>query len=71
MTEDKITLKQVLNKIKNMDDTHKFEWLYSLLKEFGSKITSELYHKGYEQGKFDNAMENSTPKAEIPDYVGY
>jgi hypothetical protein len=71
MEENKITLKQVLNKIKNMDDTHKFEWLYSLLKEFGSEITSELYHKGYEQGKFDNAMENSTPKEEIPDYVGY
>ena len=71
MADDKITLKQVLSKIKNMDDTHKFEWLYSLLKEFGSEITSELYHKGYEQGKFDNAMENSTPKAEIPDYVGY
>lgn len=71
MAEDKITLKQVLNKIKNMDDTHKFEWLYSLLKEFDSEITSELYHKGYEQGKFDNAMENSTPKAEIPYYVGY
>lgn len=71
MAEDKITLKQVLNKIKNMDDAHKFEWVYSLLKEFGSGLTSELYHKGYEQGKFDNAMENSTPKAKIPDYVGY
>lgn len=71
MAENKITLKQVLNKIENMNDAHKFEWLYSLLKKFGSEITSELYHKGYEQGKFDNAMENSTPKAEIPDYVGY
>lgn len=69
MAENKITLKQVLNKIKNMDDAHKFEWVYSLLKEFGSEVTSKVYHEGYEQGKFDNAMEFSKPKVEIPDYI--
>lgn len=71
MAEDKITLKQVLNNIKNMDEKHKVEWVYSLLKEFGSEVTSKLYHEGYEQGKFDEAMENSTPQVELPDYVGY
>lgn len=71
MTQENITLKKVLNKIKNMDDTQKFEWVYSLLKEFGSEITSKLYHEGYEQGKFDEAIEYSTPEVELPDYVGY
>lgn len=71
MAKENITLKQVLNKIKGMDDAHKVEWVYSLLKEFGSEITSTVYHEGYEQGKFDEAIQFSTPQVEIPDYVGY
>lgn len=69
MVQKDITLKQVLNKIKDMDEKHKVEWVYSLLKEFGSEVTSKIYHEGYEQGKFDEAMENSTPQVELPDYV--
>lgn len=71
MAKGEITLKQVLNKIKDMDEKHKVEWVYSLLKEFGSEVTSKLYHEGYEQGKFDEAIKSSTPQVEIPDYVGY
>lgn len=71
MAQKDITLKQVLNKIKGMDDAHKVEWVYSLLKEFGSEVTSKLYHEGYEQGKFDEAIKSSTTQVEIPDYVGY
>ena len=71
MAKENITLKQVLNKIKGMDDAHKVEWVYSLLKEFGSEITSTVYHEGYEQGKFDEVIQFSTPQVEIPDYVGY
>lgn len=71
MAKENITLKQVLNKIKGMDDAHKVEWVYSLLKEFGSEITSTVYHEGYEQGKFDEIIKYSTPNVEIPDYVGY
>ena len=71
MAEDKITLKQVINKIEKMDSSHKFEWTYSILKSFGNEFISHIFKEAYEQGKFDNAMENSTPKAEIPDYVGY
>lgn len=48
MVQKDITLKQVLNKIKDMDEKHKVEWVYSLLKEFGSEVTSKLYHEGYE-----------------------
>lgn len=40
MSQENITLKQVLKKIKNMDEKHKVEWVYSLLKEFGSEVTS-------------------------------
>ena len=40
MAKNKITLKQVLNNIKDMDEKHKVEWVYSLLKEFGSEVTS-------------------------------
>lgn len=66
MAQKDITLKQVLNKIKDMDEKHKVEWVYSLLKEFGSEVTSKLYHEGYEQGKFDEALKFSTPQVEIP-----
>ena len=62
MVQKDITLKQVLNKIKDMDEKHKVEWVYSLLKEFGSEVASKLYHEGYEQGKFDEALKFSTPK---------
>lgn len=66
MAQKDITLKQVLNKIKDMDEKHKVEWVYSLLKEFGSEVTSNLYHEGYEQGKFEEAIKFSTPQVEIP-----
>lgn len=66
MAQKDITLKQVLNKIKDMDEKHKVEWVYSFLKEFGSEVTSKLYHEGYEQGKFDEALRFSTPQVEIP-----
>ena len=69
MAKENITLKQVLNKIKGMDDAHKVEWVYSLLKEFGSKITSTVYHEGYEQGKFEEALRFSTPQVEIPSNI--
>lgn len=65
MVQKDITLKQVLNKIKDMDEKHKVEWVYSLLKEFGSEVTSKLYHEGYEQGKFEEASKFSTPQVEI------
>lgn len=66
MVQKDITLKQVLNKIKDMDEKHQVEWVYSLLKEFGSEVTSKLYHEGYEQGKFEEAIKFSTPQVEIP-----
>ena len=69
MSEDKITLKQVINKIEKMDSSHKFEWTYSILKSFGNEFISHIFKEAYEQGKFGNAMEFSKPKVEIPDYI--
>lgn len=66
MAEENITLSRVLKKIKYMDETHRFQWVCSLLKEFGSEITSKLYLEGYEKGKFDEAIKFSTPQVEIP-----
>ena len=71
MAEDKITLKQVISKIEKMDSSHKFEWTYSILKSFGNEFISNIFKEAYEQGKFDEAIQYSTPKVEIPDYVGY
>lgn len=71
MAEDKITLKQVISKIEKMDSSHKFDWTYSILKSFGNEFISHIFKEAYEQGKFDESMQYSTPKVEIPDYVGY
>lgn len=69
MAEDKVTLKQVISKIEKMDSSHKFEWTYSILKSFGNEFISHIFKEAYEQGKFDEAMEYSTPKAEVPYYI--
>lgn len=71
MAEDKITLKQVISKIEKMDSSHKFEWTYSILKSFGNEFISHIFKEAYEQGKFDVAMECSTPKVELPVYVSH
>lgn len=71
MVEDKITLKQVISKIEKMDSSHKFEWTYSILKSFGNEFISHIFKEAYEQGRFDEAVEFSTPKVEIPDYVSH
>ena len=71
MAEDKITLKQVISKIEKMDSSQKFKWTYSILKSFGNEFISHIFKEAYEQGKFDEAIQYSTPKVEIPDYVGY
>lgn len=71
MAEDKITLKQVISKIEKMDSSHKFEWTYSILKSFGNEFISHIFKEAYEQGKFDESVQYSTPKVELPDYVGY
>lgn len=71
MSQENITLKQVISKIEKMDSSHKFEWTYSILKSFGNEFISHIFKEAYEQGKFDESIQYSTPKVELPDYVGY
>ena len=61
----------MISKIEKMDSSHKFEWTYSILKSFGNEFISHIFKEAYEQGKFDVAMEYSTPKVELPDYVSH
>ena len=67
----KITLKKVLSKLNSLNGQDKFEWVYAILNGLGSEFSSKLYQEGYEQGRFDEAIEYSTPEVELPDYVGY
>lgn len=66
-----ITLKKVIRRIEGLDEDSKTEWVSEILQKLGRNATARAYHDGYEQGRFDEAIENSTPQAEIPDYVGY
>lgn len=67
----RITLKKVIRRIEGLDEVSKTEWVSEILQKLGRNATARAYHDGYEQGRFDEAIENSTPQAEIPDYVGY
>lgn len=66
-----ITLNKVIRRIECLDDCSKAEWVRCILDKLGSDVMSKTYRDGYEQGRFDEAIELSTPKVEIPDYVGY
>lgn len=66
-----ITLKKVIRRIEGLDDCSKAEWVSGILDKLGSDVMSKTYRDGYEQGRFDEAMEYSTPKVEIPAYVSH
>lgn len=65
----KVTLKKVVRKIEELDEPSKSEWVSEILKKFGRNATARAYHDGYEQGRFDEAMEYSKPKEEVPYYI--
>lgn len=67
----KITLKKVIRRIEGLDEDSKYEWIREILSKLGSDAIPKAYHRGYEQGRFDEAIQYSTPKVEIPDYVSY
>lgn len=68
-----ITLKKVITRIEGLDDCSKSEWVREILSKLGSDAIAKAYHDGYEQGRFDEAMDNShnAKKAEIPDYIAH
>ena len=55
--EKPIRLKDVIKRIKGFDDETKLKWTYDILKELGNDFASKIFHEGYQQGRFDEAVE--------------
>lgn len=66
-----ITLKKVIRRLEGLDDCSKAEWVRCILDKLGSDVISKTYRDGYEQGRFDESVENThkVKKAEIPEYI--
>lgn len=64
-----ITLKKVIRRIEGLDNNSRVVWTREILSELGSDAITKAYKDGYEQGKFEEALQYSTPQAEIPDYI--
>lgn len=69
--ENPIRLKDVIKRIKEFDDGTKLKWTYDILKELGSDFASKVFHEGYQQGRFDEAVEthHEPEKVKIPQSV--
>ena len=63
----KIKLKDVIARIKSIDLDSQEVWLNEILNELGSDYGSLKYRAGYEQGRFDGAMERE--KVTVPQFV--
>ena len=63
----KIKLKDVIKRIEMFDLGTKAVWINEILNELGSEYGAFKYKAGYEQGKFDGAMEHE--KVTIPQFV--
>ena len=57
VNKNKIKLKDVIARIKSFDVDAREAWLNEILNGLGSDFGSKKYRDGYEQGKFDGAME--------------
>lgn len=69
--EKPIRLKDVIKRIKGFDDETKLKWTYDILKELGSDFASKMFHEGYQQGRFDEALEthHEPQKPVVPQFV--
>lgn len=69
--EKPIRLKDVIKRIKGFDNGTKFKWTYDILKELGSDFASKIFHEGYQQGRFDEAVEthHEPEKVKVPQFV--
>lgn len=68
VNKNKIKLKDVIARIEMFDLGTKAVWINEILNELGSEYGAFKYKAGYEQGKFDGAMEHE--KVTIPQFVG-
>lgn len=62
-----IKLKDVIARIKKLDLGTQEVWLNEILNELGSEYGAFKYKAGYEQGKFDGAIERE--KVTVPQFV--
>lgn len=71
--KDKLKLKDVIARIKKLDLGTQKVWLNEILNELGSDYGTLKYKVGYEQGKFDGAMEREkvTVPQIVADYIKY
>lgn len=67
VNKNKIKLKDVIARIKSIDLDSQEVWLNEILNELGSDYGSLKYRAGYEQGRFDGAMERE--KVTVPRFV--
>ena len=65
--KDEIKLKDVIKRIEKFDLGTKAVWINEILNELGSDYGTFKYKAGYEQGKFDGAVERE--KVTIPQFV--
>lgn len=67
LEKELLKLKDVIARIKDFDSGTQIVWLDAILNELGSDYGSLKYRAGYEQGKFDCAMERD--KVTVPQFV--
>ena len=69
--KDEIKLKDVIKRIKYFDLVTQAVWINGILNELGSGYGLVKYKSGYEQGKFDGAMEREkvTVKQFVADWI--
>jgi gp178 len=67
VNKNKIKLKDVIALIKSIDLDSQEVWLNEILNELGSDYGSLKYRAGYEQGRFDGAMERE--KVTVPQFI--
>lgn len=67
INKNKIKLKDVIARIKELDLGTQKVWLNEILNELGSDYGTLKYKDGYEQGKFDGAIERE--KVTVPQFV--
>lgn len=65
--KDEIKLKDVIKRIEKFDIVTKAVWINEILNKLGSDYGTFKYKAGYEQGKFDGAVERE--KVTIPQFV--
>ena len=76
-TSQKITRKGIINRLDELPDASRDEWISFILRKFGNTFRQSVYSAGYDQGRFDSNMdlrynnkkETLVPIPVIPQFV--